>query len=342
MHSKKWLTLALMATTLSACSDKAEENTTQLACNDPAVIQNVRNNIQDTIKQDARAFAQNDTRQFVDADKVIAAASELLINLENAKQENRNGTQVCTANLDIRIPAGNLTATQTNSPLLYPDQTIPQIIQQRTTGTTLQYDGSGRFTQNISYTPVTDNGLKAVNYTDNNLTSTAQLLSAVLMPYGIKDILVINGQPVNRADALNYLKQPPVELPPSLDPQDILDNNAASTVMSGTENTQPAEVLTPAITNNEEILFSANELEQARTNNRNADNEINALWNRIDPTVQQSLLSEQRSWIQSKNNSCRQAAATANTTLQAEYMQLQCDTRMTRERSQYLRGYTIN
>ena len=37
-----------------------------------------------------------------------------------------------------------------------------------------------------------------------------------------------------------------------------------------------------------------------------------------------------------------QAAAQAGTTLQAEYLQLQCDTRMTRERSQYLRGYTIN
>lgn len=235
-----------------------------------------------------------------------------------------------------------MAAAQTNSPLLYPDQTIPQIIQQRTTGTTLQYDGNGHFTQTLSYTPVTDNGLKAVNYTDNSLTATAQLLSATLMPYGIKDILIINGQPVNRADALNYLKQPPTEPTEALDPQDILDNNAASAMMGGTENATPAEVLTPAITNNEEITFSANELEQARINNRNADNEINALWNRIDPTVQQSLLSEQRSWIQSKNNSCRQAAATANTTLQAEYMQLQCDTRMTRERSQYLRGYTIN
>ena len=92
----------------------------------------------------------------------------------------------------------------------------------------------------------------------------------------------------------------------------------------------------------DEVTFSANDLEQARSNNRAADGEINTIWSRMDPAIQQRLLGEQRGWIQSKNNSCRQAAAQAGTTLQAEYLQLQCDTRMTRERSQYLRGYTIN
>ena len=62
---RKLLTFTLTAVALSACSDKPD-NTPQLVCNDPAVLQSVRNNIQEIVKQEARAFAQSDSRQFVD------------------------------------------------------------------------------------------------------------------------------------------------------------------------------------------------------------------------------------------------------------------------------------
>lgn len=339
---RKLLTFTLIAAALSACGDNKTEQP-PLACNDPAVLQSVRANIQETVKQDARAFAQNDTRQFVDADKIIAAGSELLISLENPAQEDNNGTAVCSANLSVQIPAAILNTAQTNSPLIYGDQTVSQIIQQRIAGSNLNYDGSGTFTRQLRYTPAEANGQTTVNYEDNSLSSTAQTLAATLLPYGIKSILIIDGQAVNLADALNMRNRPFTE-PPLAAPEDILDNNAASHVFAPADTSQasPPEVLTPAAPANDEISFSANEMEQARSNNQAADREINTLWNRMDKTVQQRLLNEQRSWIQSKNNSCRQAAAQANTTLQAEYLQLQCDTRMTRERSQYLRGYVIN
>ena len=105
--------------------------------------------------------------------------------------------------------------------------------------------------------------------------------------------------------------------------------------------TDPApEILSPE-PKRAEVIFSANELEQAQKNNQSADNEIKRIWNGMDGTVQKSLQDEQRNWIQSKTNHCRQAAAQAENPLQAEYLRLQCDTRMTRERIQHLRGYTI-
>ena len=63
---------ALAAAALRGGGDKPD-NAPQLVCNDPAVLQSVRNNIQEIVKQEARAFAQSDSRQFVDADKIIAA-----------------------------------------------------------------------------------------------------------------------------------------------------------------------------------------------------------------------------------------------------------------------------
>ncbi|MDO5639649.1 MAG: lysozyme inhibitor LprI family protein [Neisseria sp.] len=340
---KKILTAALIAAALSACGDKKDEQA-QLVCNDPAVLQSVRSNIQEVIKQEARAFAQNDTRQFVDADKIIAAGSELLVSLEDPTQENSGNTAVCSARLSIQIPSAILSTAQANSPLIYGDQTVSQIIQQRISGSNLSYDGAGVFTRPLRYTPTAADGQTGVNYEDNSLSATAQTVTAALLPYGMKSILLINGQAVSLEDALRLRDQPFAE-PPLAAPEDILEHNAASGVFGPASAEAAAvapEVLTPAAPANDEISFSANELEQAKSNNRAADDEINGIWNRMDQSVQQRLLSEQRSWIQSKNNSCRQAAARANTTLQAEYLQLQCDTRMTRERSQYLRGYVIN
>ncbi len=339
---KKLITFTLIAAALSACGEKKEAQP-QLVCNDPAVLQSVRSNIQEIIKQDARAFAQNDTRQFVDADKIIAAGSELLISLENPTQETTsNNTAICSANLSIQIPTAILSTAQANSPLIYGDQTVSQIIQQRITGSNLSYDGAGVFSRPLRYTPVMSDGQTGVNYEDNSLTATAQTVAATLLPYGMKSMLLINGQAVSLEDALRLRDQPFTEPPPA--PEDILNNNAASGIFGQPEaaTASPPEVLTPAAPANDEISFSANELEQAKSNNRAADDEINGIWSRMDKSVQQRLLNEQRSWIQSKNNSCRQTAAQANTTLQAEYLQLQCDTRMTRERSQYLRGYVIN
>ena len=77
---KSLMALALSSLTLlSACSDEAGKKTATANCGDPAVLQNVRDNLMQTIKQEARLFAQKDGRQFIDADKVIAAASDLHI-----------------------------------------------------------------------------------------------------------------------------------------------------------------------------------------------------------------------------------------------------------------------
>ena len=57
---------------LAACGK--EEPSGVLECANPAVLQDIRGSIQETLKQEARSFARADVRQFVDADKIIAAA----------------------------------------------------------------------------------------------------------------------------------------------------------------------------------------------------------------------------------------------------------------------------
>lgn len=338
---KKLFMVPLLAALLAACGEDApKQENAGLSCDNPAVVQNVRTNIQEIIRQEALRFARNDSRQFVDADKVVAAATRLNITLDGPAEENQNGSPVCRANLSVQIPDDVLATAQTNSPLVYgAGKNINQLIQERITGSTLAYD-KGLFTRPLHYTTAVADGQTTVNYEDNAITVTAQNITSVLLPYGVKSILMIDGQPVKLEDALRQNDSRAFPEPPPADPQDILDNNAASGTFGQDAVSEP-ETLSPEPPRTD-VHFSADELDQAKNNNQSAEREINSIWNGIDRNVQKGLVEEQRSWIQGKDRSCRQAAAQAENNLQAEYLRLQCDTRMTRERSQYLRGYKID
>lgn len=339
---QKFIAVGAAAFLLAACSEPRNEAKPEMVCHDAGVTQNIQTNIQEIIKQEARNFAAGDSRQLVDADKVIAAASQLSINLADIRLEYQNNQPFCAATLSIQTPSAIAATAEANSPLLYGTQTITQLIQHRTNGSNLSYNaGNHTFNTPLQYTTSPSTGQLNISYRDNSLVHTAQTLSAALLPYGIKDILVISGEPVTRADALQQLTNPPAsepEPPVAVASAEVVPIPADLTAFPA----EAPEILTPAKPQQEEILLSAGELDYARSNNRAANEEINAIWHRLDQPVQQSLLAEQRNWIDNKTENCRQAAARANSNVQAEYLQLQCDTRITRERSQYLRGYTIN
>lgn len=336
---KKLLALSLSVAVLGACSEEQAKQE-KLSCDDASVVQTVRNNMQEIIKQEARAFARNDTRQFVDADKIIAAGSQLEISLENPEQISEGNKLMCRANLKVNVPSDIVNMAQTNSPMIYGDVSLAQLLEQKLMGSNMSY-ANGSFTAPLRFTP----SKEGVGFEDNVVSASAQILSASLLPYGVKSIVVIDGKAVSREDALKMNKSEPFSEPAEENPQDILENNAAATaagVPKANEALNPdAEVLTPK-TQEAETTLAYSDLEHAREQNRAADGEINRLWGGMEKTVQQEMLAEQRSWIQSKKQNCLQAAAQADNPAQAEYLQLQCDTRMTRERVQYLRGYTIN
>lgn len=336
---QKILALSLVALALGACSDDtAETAKSELACNQPAVVQSVRNNLQEILKQEARAFARNDSRQFVDADKIIAAGTQLDIALDNPHTVQEGGKTLCSASLSIRIPTEIAAAAETNSPLIYGDTPIGDLIEQKVMGSNLSY-ADGRFSTTLRYLPDSD----GIRFEDNTVTTLAQTTSAALLPYGVKGIVVIDGQAVSKEEALRRQNGEAFAEPPQADPQDILDNNAASQFegIPRDEFDGHTEVLSPDH-RPESPELGQSDLDDAREKNRAAENEINRIWDGMDRSVQKGLLGEQRAWIQQKTRNCMQAAVSADNQAAAEYLQLQCDTRMTRERSQYLKGYTIN
>ena len=150
--NKKLLALPLVLI-LAACGK--DEPKQALECNHPAAIQSIKTQIQNIIRQEARAFARNDSRQFVDADKVIAAGSELEIGLNNAQQIDEDNKTMCGADLSIRVPADVLNAAEDNSPLIYSETTLAEILEQKLTGSNLKF-ADNTLSTSVRYTPDKD------------------------------------------------------------------------------------------------------------------------------------------------------------------------------------------
>ena len=262
MYKKTASVLILSTILLAACSK--EEPKAALDCAQPATLQNIRTTIEDTLKQQARSFARNDNRQFVDADKIIAAGLELETLLEDPKETEDDGKAICRANLKIRIPDTILKTAIDNSPLIYGDLGLNQFIERKIMGSNLSYNG-GTFSTALSYTP---NQNKEVTFEDNTLNTTAQIISSALLPYGVKSIVMIDGKAVSKEDALKMNRGGAFGEPPELKPEDILENNAASQeagLSSLLEDTgSDAELLSPKTTEQETPSPAFSDLERAR------------------------------------------------------------------------------
>lgn len=323
---------------LAACG--REEPPKALECANSAVLQDIRGSIQETLTQEARSFAREDGRQFVDADKIIAAAYGLAFSLEHASETQEGGRTFCIADLNITVPSETLADAEANSPLLYGETALSDIVQQKTGGNVEFKDGV--LTAAVRFLPVKD-GQTA--FIDNTVGMAAQTLSAALLPYGVKSIVMIDGKAVKKEDAVRILSGKAPE-PPSKTPEDILEHNAAASdagVPQAAEGAPEPEILHPDDGERANtVTVSQGEVEEARVQNQRAESEITKLWGGLDTDVQKELVGEQRKWAQEKISNCRQAAAQADGKEYAEYLKLQCDTRMTRERIQYLRGYSID
>ncbi len=90
------------------------------------------------------------------------------------------------------------------------------------------------------------------------------------------------------------------------------------------------------------VTVSRGEVEEARVQNQRAESEITKLWGGLDTDVKKELVGEQRKWAQEKSATADKPPRRQTGEEYAEYLKLQCDTRMTRERIQYLRGYSID
>ena len=81
-------------------------------------------------------------------------------------------------------------------------------------------------------------------------------------------------------------------------------------------------------------------LEEAKTENKLATQNINAVWAGIPSSTRGQMLNLQRAWGRKRNADCRVEASTTSTDpAEVELNRLKCDTRMQNERASALRPY---
>lgn len=327
------------ATPASGCHNNHQEN----------LNRQVQDTFRQTIASEAQLLAAKDSYRFIDADKLIAAAAQLTVQ----SQTDSNGKN-CRSNISITLPGHIWQQAQTNAPLL--GLPTPSAILERCLNT-LSENGS-----------LKDNTLHFVlEYPENSditatLNTHAKLLAKALSGYGVKELLETNGNVIRRENALQILQNTshtiaspdcntetlPVITLPDFSPSDNtttafpLPDNADLTLSgSPISNTAaPHTVLTPE--NGHRLNIGDNDVAAARQAHQAASAALIAAWNKISPEIQKDLFNEQKNWEKQRQQSCRSTAAQGSNDTETLYLLMQCDTRLTRERTRYLNGYSID
>lgn len=328
---------------ITACSKHESQPTTpQVNCDQPQLTDQIQRQLQQNITQHAREFAQQDVRHFVDADKIIAAASQLTVNLTPIETNDSQTDQTqCHRQLTVTIPDAILQQAQSNAPLIFGKTSFTDQLAQQIGQTDIKFNDHS-FTQNLTYVPANNTTASAPATslpTTFNLLPLSQLLETTLLPYGVKDILVINGKTYSRAEAQAFLfNQTPLSQEAQMASAVLNGNkNQAPMISTNTNNNKPND--NPPVSDNTPQV-SDNDLAQARDNHRNASDELDRLWHDLDQTVQNTLSNEQQQWQTQRKQQCPKSAANASVK-DTELNYLQCDTRLINKRLEYLHGYSL-
>lgn len=347
------------ALALSACSKTKEEKGTEpLSCDNPQLSSEIHKSLQSAISSDIHQFVQRDGRHIVDIDKVLAAANELNVSFSAVElgKDSKNNS-ICNSQLNITVPASVWQQTQTYAPLVIGKTNFADHIKQQleSSGFTLN---DNVFSKSFQYTPL-GSSIKAGSATNPSTTlgseydktsiqNVAVTIGNALLGYGVKDKVSIGGHIYNRDDAVKLVNNQHAQVQPETHLSQ--DAQTASAIL----NAKPVAVPVPvpvvpsndtnakSPANNADNDISEHALQQARDNNVNANNVINRLWVNMDDTVRKTLRPEEHKWIAQKLSQCQTQAANAKNSAQAEYIRLQCDTKMTNERIKYLNGYSLH
>lgn len=341
------------ALTLIACTFEAEKAqsasketaASALSCQDPAVAPNIRESLQKMVRDEALKIAGSNHAEFMDADKLVAAAGLLEINLDKIQQQDMS----CVAELSVVIPKRIMQVAQQNTLIL--DMDAPEtIIQQRLNknGAIVNERGAS---MPIVYAATHQNQQFAITYKDTTMSSVSTAFAIALQPYGIKDMLKIKGKVISREEAIELIKNPKPaaasvpetaekEVPTiSQQPENKAPVAAGASVANQTVEAKPTAPAAPAPA--PEPTIAAEKLAQSEQAHQNADRDIKQAWRKIDPAIQQNLVEEQKSWESQKRQRCLNAAAKGRDDSESRYLHMQCDTKLTNERIQYLNGYSI-
>ena len=332
---------------LAACSpsDKndnaaASAAANAAACQNPAYTTAIQTQFKQALATAQQQALRSSNGEYIDAQKLADLDKQIGISLT----ESGATASGCQAKISISIPKTLLEQAEHYAPLLQSGKPVDSIAQ-KLVGSNIQFNGE-TLTIPFNFTANGD------NIAGNNqvIPQVAQLLTDVLLPAFVKGKLEIDGKTLSRDQALKLVLNPPKPEAASepaaakAEPVEVPTISENTDEGSSTDSdTPPAapQKLTPPDSGNSKSRISRQDLNDAIDAHNQANDSIRSAWRNIDPTIQQDLVDEQREWERRKATSCGNAAAKGNSAVESQYLRMQCDTRLTRERVQYLKGFSI-
>lgn len=314
------------------------------ACQNPAYTTAIQTQFKQALATAQQQALRSGNGEYIDAQKLADLDKQIGISLT----ESGATSSGCQAKISISIPKTLLEQAEHYAPLLQSGKPADSIAQ-KLVGSNIQFNGE-TLTIPFNFTANGDN----ISGNSQTLSQVAQILTDVLLPAFVKGKLEIDGKTLSRDQALKLVLNPPkpeaasepaataepVEVPTISENTDESGSNDSD---NGSKPTTPAapQKLTPPDSGNSKSRISRQDLNDAIDAHNQANDSIRSAWRNIDPTIQQDLVDEQRDWERRKATSCGNAAAKGNSAVESQYLRMQCDTRLTRERVQYLKGFSI-
>lgn len=326
----KWLMMGGMVVCLVACQ---REEPTPLVCEMPQLGEVLKNDLNTQWATTVKAMVATDTRQYLDGVKAVELA--YYWGLQYTPPQAHATQQVCQTELRITLADAVWKLARENAPLLNATP-FDEALQQRLMGSRIRLE-QGELVFPIQYTLNTQTQPMSLTYQNTDWASLNKTLALVVAPYAVRERLLVNGQMVSRQQALSWLSVPHRE-PSSSEKKETTQPEVTQPVEVASLPESPTEVLQP---NPPAYVFNPDDLPEAQRIYNEANAALKQAWQVLEPSIRQSLHIEQQQWEKQKDQNCRRASQTAKTQNQANYLYMQCDTRMSRERIQYLRTYSL-
>lgn len=371
MKTVKLFIISTLACFVAACHQPAQNAANGdikldgVMCAAPA--ETLKTQIQSQITEQIRILINQNGNPNFDRKKAENTLDKLTYQLNNISAANN----LCQADIKITFPTETIDTATTNLPILYPDTPLGNLVSANLGNSGVSYDNAGIFGITLQFAvqqPNNDTVLLALN---NNSTLATPSISAaahsIIFSASLKNKINLNGKTLTLQEALAIIERG-AEIE-DLDAASEAENKPNEAIASESKPAQTeakvasAEVEKPKAEEQApkvEEKAKSDETVQEKTEetskeqpkedpdliakigeNQAAEAEINRLWKNMDKTVQQGLLEEQRAWIQLKKGTCRKQAANASKET-AESVRVECETQMTRERTEYLRGYSVD
>lgn len=226
----------------------------------------------------------------------------------------------CVAGLNIMLDQAVYDLSQVNSPLIYGGNRYAAEVDNISSMNRISRS-INNIMQEVHYSLELDDKGEPVRVVilPQEIQRFDRVIAAMLLPYGVKDRVVVNGKPMSREEGLAKISFVDSDIRSDDGMPDLADPASLA----------EREVVPPEV------------LSRAKDEKAQLGRKMNGIWNSLDPTIRSTLESEQNDWSRNLSKNCKAMGEGIENEGAAAKAVLDCEIDELRKRVVYLQGFSI-